>query len=182
MMARHVLLLRGINLGPSRRIPMAELRTLLADAGYEDVATYVQSGNIVLTSSDKSAALEEAVGALISERFGFEVPVCARSASELAKVLAHDPIPGGGDDPKHYQVTFLAQRAPAATVRKIEELALDSERLAVHGREIYTFHPDGIARSKLAKELSAKALGIASTSRNWTTVRKLAEMACPPAA
>jgi uncharacterized protein (DUF1697 family) len=179
-MARHVLLLRGINLGTLRRVPMAELRPLLADAGYEHVATYVQSGNIVLTSPDRPAALEEAVGALISERFGFEVPVCARSASDLAGVLAHDPIPGGADDPKHYQVTFLAQRAPAAAVRRIEELAIESERLVVHGREIYTFHPDGIARSKLAKQLSAQELGIGSTSRNWTTVKRLAEMASSP--
>ncbi len=176
-MARHVLLLRGINLGPSRRVPMAELRTLLSDAGYEDVATYVQSGNIVLSSSAKPAELETAVAELISARFGFEVPVCARSAAELDKVLEHDPIPGAADEPKHYQVTFLAERAPAASVKKLAQMALESERVVAHGRELYTFHPDGIARSKLAKALTAKELGIAATARNWTTVRTLAEMA-----
>jgi uncharacterized protein (DUF1697 family) len=181
-MARHVLLLRGINLGPSRRIPMAELRAVLTDAGYEDVATYVQSGNIVLESPAKPAELESSVAALICDRFGFDVPVCARSASQLAKVLAHDPIPGAAEEPKRYQVTFLAERAPAATVRNLEQLALDSERVAAHGRELYTFHPDGIARSKLAKALTAKELGIAATARNWTTVRTLAEMASGPAA
>ena len=179
-MARHVLLLRGINLGPSRRVPMAELRALLTDAGYGNVATYVQSGNIVLDSAAKPAELESSVATLIRDRFGFDVPVCARSASQLAKVLAHDPIPGAAEDPKRYQVTFLAERAPAAAVRKLEQLALDSERVAAHGRELYTFHPDGIARSKLAKALTAKELGIAATARNWTTVRTLAEMATAP--
>ena len=181
-MARHVLLLRGINLGPTRRIPMAELRSLLTDAGYEDVATYVQSGNIVLGSTRRAAELESEVGELIAGHFGFDVPVCTRSASQLNKVLAHDPIPGAAEDPKHYQVTFLAERAPAATVRRLEQLALESERVAAHGRELYTFHPDGIARSKLAKTLTAKELGIAATARNWTTVRTLAEMASGPAA
>jgi uncharacterized protein (DUF1697 family) len=181
-MARHVLLLRGINLGPSRRVPMAELRTLLTDAGYGDVATYVQSGNIVLSGDAKPAELESAVAELISSHFGFEVPVCARSAAELKKVISHDPIPGGAEDPKHYQVTFLAERAPAATVRRLEALAVESEDVAARGRELYTFHPDGIARSKLAKALTAKELGIAATARNWTTVRTLAEMASPPTA
>ncbi len=181
-MARHILLLRGINLGPSRRVPMAELRMLLTDAGYEDVATYVQSGNIVLGSPAKPAELESAVAELISGHFGFDVPVCARSAAQLKKVLSHDPIPGGAEDPKHYQVTFLADRAPAAVVRRLEELATDTERVAAHGRELYTFHPDGIARSKLGRSLAAKELGMSATARNWTSVTTLAEMASGPSA
>jgi uncharacterized protein (DUF1697 family) len=179
-MARHVLLLRGINLGGRRRVPMAELRALLSDGGYDDVATYVQSGNLVLTSSATPAELESAVGSLISDRFGFEVPVCARSATQLAKVLAHDPIPGGREDPKHYQVTFLAERAPAAVVHRLEDLATATERVAAHGHELYTFHPEGIARSKLGKSLTVKELGLAATARNWATVTTLAEMASGP--
>lgn len=181
-MARHVLLLRGINLGPTRRVPMAELRSLLTDAGYADVATYVQSGNIVLSSAKRPGELETAIAELISGHFGFDVPVCARSASQLAKVVANDPIPGAADDPKHYQVTFLSERAPADAVRRLRELAADSERVAAHGRELYTFHPDGIARSKLGKSLTASELGITATARNWTTVKTLAEMASPPSA
>jgi uncharacterized protein (DUF1697 family) len=170
-------MLRGINLGPTRRVPMAELRALLADAGYEDVATYVQSGNIVLSSAAEAAELEAAAAELIRGRFGFEVPVCARSASELAKVVAHDPIPGAADDPRHYQVTFLPEGAPAAALGRLEELAVDGERVVAHGRELYSFHPDGIARSKLAKSLTAKELGMSATARNWTTVLTLAQMA-----
>jgi uncharacterized protein (DUF1697 family) len=181
-MARHILLLRGINLGPSRRVPMADLRALLTDAGYEDVATYVQSGNIVLSSPAQPSELESAVAELISSRFGFDVPVCARSAAQLTKVLAHDPIPGGAEDPKRYQVTFLAEPAPAAAARRLQDLAADNERVAAHGRELYTFHPDGIARSMLAKALTAKELGIAATARNWTTVTTLEEMASGPSA
>lgn len=161
---------------------MAELRAMLTDAGYGDVATYLQSGNIVLDSARRPGELEPEVAELIGGQFGFDVPVCARSASQLAKVVAHDPIPGAAGDPKRYQVTFLSDRAPASAVRRLQEVAADRERVAANGRELYTFHPDGIARSKLAKSLTAKELGIAATARNWTTVRTLAEMASPPSA
>jgi uncharacterized protein (DUF1697 family) len=173
-------LLRGINLG-KRRVPMAQLRELLAQAGYKDVATYVQSGNVVLSSRKKPATLETEVAALLEDRYGFAVPVTARSAQELAAVIEHDPIPGAAEQPKLYQVTFLEVQAPAAEVDRLRELAVGDEQVAAHGREIYTFHPDGIARSKLANGLAVKQLGLA-TARNWRTVTTLQEMASPPSA
>ena len=81
-------MLRGINLGGRHRVPMAELRTLLTDAGYEDVRTYVQSGNIVLGSPAKPAEVERDLQALISERFGFDVPVVVRNRTQLKRVIA----------------------------------------------------------------------------------------------
>lgn len=179
---RRVLLLRGINLGSARRVPMAELRVLLTDAGYADVATYVQSGNVVLAATAPVEELEDAVSALITERFGLEVPVLGRTAEELAAVIAHDPIPGAAEDPKRYQVTFLAVEPPAGAVTHLQALATAAERLAARGRELYTWHPEGIARSKLALNLTAKALGVSATGRNWTTVTTLAEMATAPPA
>jgi uncharacterized protein (DUF1697 family) len=160
---------------------MAELRSLLGDAGYKDVATYVQSGNIVLSSRKRPDNLARDVAALLEDRYGFPVPVTARSESELAAVIEHDPIPGAAEQPKLYQVTFLEVQAPAAEVDRLRELAVGDERIAAHGREIYTFHPDGIARSKLANGLAVKQLGIA-TARNWRTVTTLREMASSPGA
>ncbi len=169
-------MLRGINLGPNRRVPMADLRALLTEAGFAEVATYVQSGNVVLASGSGPAELEAEVARLVSERFGFEVPVLARSAAELAAVVAYDPIADAALDPKRYQVTFLGETPSAEAVARLRALATDTERVAVEGRELYSFHPDGIARSKLAAQLTAKALGIQATARNWTTVVRLAEM------
>ncbi len=174
-------MLRGINLGPRRRVPMPDLRALLTRAGYEGVATYVQSGNIVLSSSETLAVVESAVAKLIGEHFGFEVPVIGRSARDMAAVVAHDPIPGAAQDPKRYQVTFLAEEPAEEIVAGLGARASDTERLAIHGRELYTWHPDGIARSKLATSLTAKPLGASATARNWTTVTTLAEMASRPA-
>jgi uncharacterized protein (DUF1697 family) len=156
---------------------MAELRELLTGAGFEDVSTYVQSGNIALSATAKPAQLERELAALIEQRFGFAVPVAVRSRRQLQAVIDHDPIPGAADQPKLYQVTFLAAKPAAAAVTRLQELARESERIELAGREIYTFHPDGVAGSKLSVAIVAKDLGAGATSRNWTTVNRLLAMA-----
>jgi len=176
-MAVHVAMLRGINLGAHRRVPMADLRTLLTEAGYEDVRTYVQSGNIVLRSPAKPAQVERELQTLISERFGFDVPVVARSRAQLAAVVKANPLGEAADDPKHYQVSFLAEKPPAHLVRRMQERAVESERIVARGREIYAWHPEGVARSKLWNALAGKDLGVTATARNWTTVTTLLDMA-----
>jgi uncharacterized protein (DUF1697 family) len=174
---RQVVMLRGINLGPNRRIPMADLRQSLAEAGFEDVKTYVQSGNVALSASAKPAQLESELAKLIEQRFGFAVPVVARSRRQLQAVVDRDPIPGAAEQPKLYQVTFLAAKPAAAVVTRLREVARESERVEVAGREIYTFHPDGVAGSKLSVAIVSKDLGTGATSRNWRTVNRLLEMA-----
>jgi uncharacterized protein (DUF1697 family) len=173
----HVAMLRGINLGPRRRVPMADLRTLLTEAGYEDVRTYVQSGNIVLRSPAKPAEVERELQTIISERFGFAVPAIVRGRAQLAAIVKADPLGDVADDPKRYVVTFLAENPAAEVVHRLEALATDSELFTNAGREMYTWHPDGQARSKLAAALTGKALGANATARNWTTVATLLEMA-----
>jgi uncharacterized protein (DUF1697 family) len=176
-MAVHVAMLRGINLGSHRRVPMADLRTLLSEAGYEAVRTYVQSGNIVFGSPAKPAEVERDLQKLISERFGFDVPVVVRSRAQLAAVVKADPLGDVAEDPKRYQVSFLAEKPSADLVRRMQERAVESERVVARGREIYAWHPDGVARSKLWNELAGKGLGITATARNWTTVTTLLDMA-----
>jgi uncharacterized protein (DUF1697 family) len=173
-------MLRGINLGPRRRVPMADLRALLVEAGYEDVRTYVQSGNIVLRSPRKAAEVERELQTLISERFGFEVPVVVRSRAQLAAVVKADPLGEVADNPKRYQVSFLAEKPAADVIARLEEHAVESERVVAHGREIYAWHPDGVARSKLWNALAGKGLGVTATARNWTTVTTLLDMASEP--
>jgi uncharacterized protein (DUF1697 family) len=170
-------MLRGINLGPSRRVPMADLRALLTDAGFEDVQTYVQSGNVVLESTAKPAELERETAKLISERFGFEVPVVVRTARQLAALVKLNPLGDVADNPKRYQVSFLSAKPGTDVVSALKDAAVESERLAFHGREIYAWHPDGVARSKLWNALAGTGLGVTATARNWTTVTTLLEMA-----
>jgi uncharacterized protein (DUF1697 family) len=173
---RRIVLLRGINLGPNRRVPMAELRALLGEAGYENVRTYVQSGNVVLDSDARAAELEAATTRLISDRFGFEVPVISRTAGELASVVKRNPLGELAVEPKRYQVSFLDKPLADEVIKAIQDATVQPEAVAIAGREIYAWHPAGVARSKLWNRLAGGALGVNATARNWTTVQTLLEM------
>jgi uncharacterized protein (DUF1697 family) len=172
---RQALLLRGINVG-QRRVSMPDLRALLTEAGYQDVSTYVQSGNVVLSSRTSPGKLERETAKLMSERFGYEIPVIVRTRDQLAAVVDKNPLGKVAENPKRYQVAFLSDQLDSETVKRMEELRVDPEALVVDGLEIYAWHPEGVARSKLWNALASKALGVTCTARNWTTVCKLLEM------
>jgi uncharacterized protein (DUF1697 family) len=174
---RQVVLLRGINVGPHNRVAMPALREALGAAGFGEVVTYVQSGNVALSSELAPDGLARECERVISERFGLEVAVVTRTGAQLARVVERDPLGDVVTDPKRYQVTFLARRPAAALVRELEALATPSERLVAHGRELYAWHPDGAARSKLWNRLASRDLGLTATARNWNTVTKLLELA-----
>jgi uncharacterized protein (DUF1697 family) len=172
---RAVALLRGINLGPNRRVAMPALREALTDAGFSGVRTYVQSGNLVLSGKGSPQSVARRIEELIAEHFDLDVPVVVRTRDELAEVVARDPLSDVVDNPKRYQVTFLESEPPAGTVERLEGLAARGERLVASGRELYCWHPEGIARSKLAAALADRRVG--GTARNWTTVTTLLAMA-----
>jgi uncharacterized protein (DUF1697 family) len=174
---RQIVLLRGINLGATNRVAMPALRELLGERGFEDVRTYVQSGNIVLRSGLSPARLADECRGAIAERFGLEIDVLARTRDELAEVIARNPLKEVAVNPKRYQVTFLSTELDPSQVEELHSLAAGPERLVVLGREVYAWHPDGVARSKLWARLGGKGLGVPATSRNWSTVTTLLEMA-----
>jgi uncharacterized protein (DUF1697 family) len=174
--ARHVVLLRGINLGSRNRISMPELRSALEEVGFGDVRTHLQSGNVVLENRAKPESVGRKVERLISDRFGLEIPVVVRSRAQLAAVVKRNPLAKVATDPKRYQVTFLSAKLSAKVVRELEEAAAPEERVVVAGREVYAWHPKTIARSKLWTKLAGKTLGVTATSRNWATVEALLEL------
>jgi uncharacterized protein (DUF1697 family) len=157
---------------------MPALRDALEAADFADVRTYLQSGNVVLSSSRKPDA---AVRRAIADEFGLEIAVVTRTRAQLAKVVERNPLARVAKDPKRYQVSFLDAKPSRDVVRRIEETAAPKERVVVDGREIYAWHPDTIARSKLWALLAGQSLGVTATSRNWTTVQKLLELADAPA-
>ena len=159
---------RRIQPGPVARLP---------EDGFGEVRTYVQSGNVVLDSKLKPAGTARRVQALIAKRFGLEIPVVVRTKAELARVVKKNPLGKVAKDPKRYQVSFLNGRLPAATVRRLEDAVAGEEQLVVDGREVYAWHPAGVARSKLWSALAGSGLGVTATSRNWTTVTSLLALA-----
>jgi uncharacterized protein (DUF1697 family) len=156
---------------------MPALRDALADAGLSGARTYVQSGNIVLDSDRSAAAVASAVGDVIAERFGLSIPVVVRTRDELASVVALNPLREVVTEPKRYQVSFLAEEPAPEVIELLNGLAAEPERLVAVGRELYAWHPDGVARSKLWEGLAGRKLGVLATARNWTTVTTLLEMA-----
>jgi uncharacterized protein (DUF1697 family) len=155
---------------------MPALRALLTSAGFENVQTYVQSGNVVLSTDLAPDELERETERLISAEFGFDVDVVARTRDDLAEVVERNPLGDVVTDPKRYQVSFLSDQLDPERVAALAASAADSERFVALGRELYAWHPDGVARSKLWAKLAGQGLGVKATARNWTTVTTLLEM------
>jgi uncharacterized protein (DUF1697 family) len=175
--AQHILLLRGINVGSRNRIAMTTLREVLAKVGFDDVRTYLQSGNVVLSSGAKPEELARTCERLIEKRFHLEVPVVVRTRRQLAKVVERNPLRDVATDPKRYQVSFLEAKPTHDVVRRVKEAAVPPEQVVAIGREIYAWHPDTIARSRLWTLLADRRLGVTATARNWTTVTSLLALA-----
>jgi uncharacterized protein (DUF1697 family) len=177
----HVALLRGINVGGHRKLPMADLRALLEHLGYGDVATYIQSGNAVFTTNAEEPVIVEAVSAAILARFGFEVPVIVRTRDELAAIAASHPFESaqagrGETDETKLHVTFLAEAPDRVRLPGLDAATFAPDEVALDGRELYIHYAEGAGRSKLTTDAVERALGTSATARNWRTVRRLAEM------
>ena len=173
----YVALLRGINLGSQRRVGMATLRELLTGHGHGDVRTYLQSGNIVLESALSRARLEQTLERQLATELGFDVDVLVRTGAELATILKRNPLRRMATDPSRYLVTFLREPLAKQVVQRLTAAAASPERIAASGRELYSWHPGGVGRSKLATLLQPNALGVPASARNWRVVGQLAALA-----
>jgi len=178
---RYVALLRAVNLGPTRKVPMAELRALMADElGFGEVATLVQSGNVVFTAPRTPAGeLGERIGTALEARFGFEVPTMIRTGSQLERVVAENPFPELAEDPTKVHVAFADGPTKASLVADVDREAFAPEDFRVGRAEIYLAHPDGAGRSKMKVPFEQR-LGVRLTARNWNTVTKLADLLSAP--
>jgi uncharacterized protein (DUF1697 family) len=175
---KYVALLRGINVGKNNRIAMGDLRSMLSGLGHTEVATLLQSGNAVFSSSssDKeelAAAIERQIVADLDLRIG--VVVC--SQVDIARVVARDPLAAEVTDPARYLVTFLSKPLDADQFADLDPATYEPERFAFGPQEIYLWMPEGIIESRLAKVFSGKRMGSrVATARNWNTVTKLLTM------
>lgn len=170
-----VALLRGINVGGKNIIPMADLRRVMEDTGATDVATYIQSGNVVFThASADRATLGKQLEDDIRGAFGVSSTVVLRTFAELAKVARAEPF---GPDNSNTHVTFLERKPAATAVRGLADLEIAPDRIEVVGNEAFLHYPNGVSGSRLTGPLLERRLGVAGTARNWRTVTRLADMA-----
>jgi uncharacterized protein (DUF1697 family) len=176
-MNTFIALLRGINVGGKNMIPMPELKSLFASMGLEEVSTYVQSGNVVFSSSTGDAqALAVEVEERIDEAFGLGTTVLLRTPAELAEIADSNPYLAREADLSKLHVVFLSGPPEADAVAELDPARSPPDEFAVSGREIYLHLPNGAGRSKLTMDYFEKRLGVRATARNWKTVTKLLEL------
>jgi uncharacterized protein (DUF1697 family) len=179
--ARYVVLLRAVNVGGTGKVSMPRLRELLAEAGLEDVATYVQSGNVVVSPGTVHGGAEEvgdAVHNAIRDGFGLNVPVVVRTGAQIAKVVAANPFPDA--EPTRVGVLFASRSLTKAEIDQLAGRAAASEDVARAAGHVFINCPDGFGRSKLASAAGAPRGELVVTMRNMRTVTRLAEMAEGP--
>jgi uncharacterized protein (DUF1697 family) len=184
-MLTHVALLRAINVGGRNKVAMADLRKVVESLGHREVATYIQSGNVVFTSEDTdTAAIAAELERALEETLGLRPSVVVLSQAELAKVIADNPFPDEAN-PKHLHAVFRATEVgaeEAAAIAAAERRARDKgsrDQAKVVGRAMYLRTPDGLGRSELAAQLARSNPAVGDrggTARNWATVTKLLAM------
>ncbi|WP_420645317.1 DUF1697 domain-containing protein [Candidatus Leptofilum sp.] len=172
-----ILLLRGINVGGRNKLPMRDLKAILAEIGLANVQTYIQSGNVVCqTDRTDLPTLAEEIGAAIGESQGFVPRILLLSLVDLETAVAQNPFPATDEQHKTLHFYFLESAPSNPDLARLEAAKSESEQFALIGSVFYLYAPDGIGRSKLATKVE-RALGVAATARNWRTASKLLEMA-----
>ncbi len=175
-MTTWIALFRGINVGGNNLLPMKSLVALLEKLGYEDVATYIQSGNAVFRSSEKAKDIENAISAAIAKAYGFAPRVLLLTSQELQKVTVANPFPNAESNYKSLHVFFLASTPKRPNLAEIGALKSKSESFVLTPRAFHLHAPDGVGNSKLAARVE-KCLGVDATARNWRTVTRVSELA-----
>ena len=173
-MPRYVALLRGVNVGGKGRMAMADLRACVERIGHEEVATHIQTGNVLFRTQVRSAetvatAMEDAVEADL----GFRTAVMIRTAAQLTAAL--DERPFADADPAALHIAFLREKPAVAKAKAL--VAPDGpDEVAVIGREVHLHYPNGMGRSKLTGASIEKALGVPATARRRSVVEKLRDL------
>jgi uncharacterized protein (DUF1697 family) len=182
-MTAAVALLRGINVGGNRRVPMAELRATVEAAGHTRAATLLNSGNVVLVlreradgpDTDVHASLAAEVADGLRMRLGLDVDVVVRTRAEIDATIAANPFPEAArDDPAHLLVMFYA--TPVSVDPAFDITSYGPEKAVWAGTEVYLHYPDDIGHSRLTPTVLARAAGQAGTGRNWRTVLALRDL------
>ena len=172
-MPDYVALLRGVNVGGRSVLKMADLRKVVEGLGYENVRTYINSGNVLFRTSDRSRdSIAAEIRSALEELTGRDIAVMVRSKADLARVAGHNPFPDA--DPQHLHVAFLSATPSSADVAAMMALFDGQpERAEIRGSEAYVDFVNGAGRSKIDFKRIEKAGALDATARNWRTVNTL---------
>ena len=174
---KYVALLRGINVGGNTMIKMETLRATFSSLGFENVKSYINSGNLAFdTAKSDDGKLAKKIREAIKKDFGKEISIMVRSIAEIEEIIANNPYDGRFDNDKDMHVFFLETELSPENRQLLLDQNSDSELISVNGRTIYYLLGISIVDSVLGKGFIDKKLKISATARNWRTVKKLAEL------
>lgn len=173
---RLAALLRGVNVGGHRKLPMAALRASMLARGFTDVATYLQSGNVVLTTKLALPQATAVIGAAIRADFGFDCVVIVRDRAAMQAVVAAHPFAADEDDLAKLHVLFADAAFDPAAIARIDPSRLGNDRCAAIGRELYLHTPDGLGKTKLTMDVLERAFGGSFTQRNWRSALEITSL------
>jgi len=176
---KYISILRGINVSGQKKILMSDLKALYIDLGYENVVTYIQSGNVIFDSKEKKKfKLKNQIESSIKDKYKFHVPVEIRTKLEMSKIIKNCPF-GSIDiieNTTKVLLTFLSAVPSKNNINEIQNYVKLPEKLVVTGKEAYLHCPNGYGKSKLSNNFLEKKLGVSATTRNWKSVLKLYEL------
>jgi len=175
----YIALLRGINIGPHKRMKMEKLVASCTACGFKSARTYIQSGNVVLAAQKTSCEkLAQKLEAQVLKDFGFTADIVCRTRQELETIVASNPLAKlRNTDPQKLHVVFLGESPSAEALRKLRSLTLAPDLVEAAGKEIYFYFPNGVSGSSLWKHPLDKVLQVSATMRNWNTLNQLCRIA-----
>jgi uncharacterized protein (DUF1697 family) len=175
----YIAILRGINVSGQKKILMEDLRYLMEGQGFQNVRTYIQSGNIIFESTETlSEKIRSKIENTIFNKYGFHVPVIIRTKDEMENVISNNPFLNReniNEDKLH--VTFFNEPPDKERIKEIEKVNYSPDEFFFSDKEVYLHCPEGYGRTKLSNNFIEKKLKKTATTRNWKTVKKLIEIA-----
>jgi uncharacterized protein (DUF1697 family) len=178
-MVTYISILRGINVSGQKLIKMEALRKTYENLGFNNVTTYVQSGNVIFTGEDYNhEELAQKISRQIENEFGFEVPVIVFSIDKLKKVIDGNPFRiDSNKDHSFLHVTFLSSKPKSCDTKTITEKKQYGEEIAYFDNIVYLYCPDGYGKTRLNNNFLEMKLKVSATTRNWKTTNELYKMA-----
>jgi uncharacterized protein (DUF1697 family) len=178
-METYLAILRGINVSGQKLMPMKELKALFEELGFQDVSTYIQSGNVLFRAETADAQkLASQIEGRILERYQFQVPVLIRTPADLQAAIGRNPfLQQNNLDTSKLHITFLADHPAQARIRQVSSANYEPDQCHISGKEVFLYCPQGYGRTKLNNTFFETKLGVTATTRNLKTVRQLISMA-----
>jgi len=175
-MKTYLILLRGVNVSGKNIIKMAILKDVLIDNNFKNVTTYIQSGNIVLSSNLEKHEIETKVQQLIYDHFQLQITVFCLDLQEMEIALQNNPFKEN-IEPNKLFFTFLKEEPAAGLLADLEKISFENDQFKVIDKVLYFYLPNGMSNSKLSNNFFEKKLKVTATGRNLNTIHKLIDLA-----